>query len=307
MAFEVTLYRMLIFFFVLAVGFAAAKKGVISERFLPDLAKLITKVLLPVLIFYMTYMGTTRDAFVAGMPVLAFSVAFYLGLTVVLFALAKLMRLQGDCDKVFVFCFLFGNTGFVGTPLLAAIYPESGLLYMALFSIVDQALFWTFGIYLATARDRVVSFSLRSVVTPNTVALTLALVFALAGAPVPQLALDTLDVIGSATTALCMMYLGAMLCYSQWAQALKCKELYVGIAVKMVLLPIIAGHALMMFGLSEDMMVSLVIIASLPVMTVVPMIARAHGNEGDYAAGITVVTLVASVLTIPLVQLLAFS
>lgn len=178
---------------------------------------------------------------------------------------------------------------------------------MALFSIVDQALFWTFGIYLAAARDRAVSFSLRSVVTPNTVALTLALVFALVGVPVPQLALDTLDVIGSATTALCMMYLGAMLCYSQWAQALKCKELYVGIAVKMVLLPVITGHALMMFGLPEDMMVSLVIIASLPVMTVVPMIARAHGNEGDYAAGITVVTLVASVLTIPLVQLLAFS
>lgn len=48
----------------------------ISERFLPDLAKLITKVLLSVLVFYMTYMGTTRDAFVAGMPVLAFSVAF---------------------------------------------------------------------------------------------------------------------------------------------------------------------------------------------------------------------------------------
>lgn len=77
-------------------------------------------------------------------------------------------------------------------------------------------------------------------------------------------------------------------------------------AVKMVLVPIVIGHILMMFNLPADMMASLVIIASLPVMTVVPMIAKARGNEGDYAAGITVVTLVASVITIPLVQLLAF-
>ena len=43
---------------------------------------------------------------------------------------------------------------------------------------------------------------------------------------------------------------------------------------------------------------------SLPVMTVVPMIVAQRGNEGDYAAGITVATLVASVVTIPLVQFL---
>jgi len=50
----------------------------------------------------------------------------------------------------------------------------------------------------------------------------------------------------------------------------------------------------------------MVVLMSLPVMTVVPMIARAYGNCGEYAAGVTVVTLAASVVTVPVVQLLAF-
>lgn len=50
----------------------------------------------------------------------------------------------------------------------------------------------------------------------------------------------------------------------------------------------------------------MVAIMALPIMIVVPMIAKQNGHEGDYAAGMTVVTLVASAVTIPLVQPLAF-
>ena len=306
-AFSVTLYRMVIFFLILAVGFVAGKKGVFTRESLPQFAQVITKIMLPVLIFQMTYSSASAEALAGGLPVLVFSVAFYALLAAVLFALAKLMRLPGDRDKVFTFCFLFGNTGFVGIPLLAALYPETGMLYMAIFTIVDQAIFWTFGIWLATARNRqTAKFSPRSLVTPNTVALALALLMAVLEVPLPNVVSDTLGTIANATSAMCMMYLGAMLCFSEWAQALKCKELYVGIGVKMLVIPVIIGHVLMLFGLPEDMMVSLVLIASLPVMTVVPMIAKAHGDEGDYAAGVTVVTLVVAVASIPLVQLLAF-
>ena len=101
-----------------------------------------------------------------------------------------------------------------------------------------------------------------------------------------------------------MIYLGALLCFSNWLGALKCKELYVGILVKMIALPIIGGKILFALGWPVDVATSMIVIMSLPVMTVVPMIATQRGHEGDYAAGIAVATLVASVATIPLVQFL---
>ena len=144
MAFEVTAYRMAIFFFILLIGFVAGRADIIKNDYMPQLAQLITKVLLPVLTFYNTVAYTTCDDIIANWFVLVLSLVFYVVLAVLLFALAKVMRLEGDRDKVFTFCFLFGNTGFVGIPLLVALFPETGMLYMMLFSLVDQAPLSTF-------------------------------------------------------------------------------------------------------------------------------------------------------------------
>ena len=306
MAFEITLERMIIFFLILSIGFAAGKLSIITRDYLPQFAKLITKIFLPVLLFWSTFHGTTWQMVEDNAGVILFSAIFYASITVVTFLIAKAMRIRPDRDRVFMFCFIFGNTGFVGMPLLSALFPDTGLLYMALFSIVDQTVFWTFGIWLATARDRMMRFNLKSFLTPNIVALVLALSCIAIQVQLPQVICDTLSTVSSATSALCMMYLGAMLCFSKWSQALRCPELYVGIAVKMILLPVIGGHIMQAIGLPQEFCIAMVAIMALPIMTVVPMIAKQNGHEGDYAAGMTVVTLVASVVTIPLVQLLAF-
>ena len=113
MAFEVTLHQMIIFFLILAVGFVAGKKGVIKQESMPHLTQIISKILLPVLIFYGT-IATTKEAIAENAIIVVFAIVFYVVVTVILFATAKIMRLKGDRDKIFTFCFMFGNTGFVG-------------------------------------------------------------------------------------------------------------------------------------------------------------------------------------------------
>ena len=86
---------------------------------------------------------------------------------------------------------------------------------------------------------------------------------------------------------------------------LKRPELYVGIVVKMIVLPVVVGHLIAMTEIFPGQMVlALAIIMALPVMTVVPMMVANNGKEHEYATGITVVTLVASIVTIPLVVFL---
>jgi len=154
MVFSVVLHQMGVFFLIVIVGMAASRLGVVKRDYLKELASLVSKVFLPALIFYMTYHGTTRQQVLDNVPMIALAAGFYVVVSAIMKALALLLKPKGDRQKVFRFAFIFGNTGFVGIPLLAALYPESGLLYMALFSIVDQLLFWTYGVYLATASDR---------------------------------------------------------------------------------------------------------------------------------------------------------
>ena len=58
-------------------------------------------------------------------------------------------------------------------------------------------------------------------------------------------------------------------------------------------------------GLPYEIAAGMTLIMALPVMTVVPMIAKQYGNEGDFAAGITVATLVICMVTIPVVAYVA--
>ena len=318
------MHTMLIFFLILATGFVTGKIGVIKRDFLPELAKLITKVLLPCLIFYATVTGCTRQAMADNLPMMALAAGFYAAITLITLLLMKLMRLPYDQGRVFMFCFIFGNTGFVGIPLMSSVFPDLGLLYMALFGIVDTPVFWTLGVWLATPKERRAEHfegseaeggsvhSLRHMarnaadvlLTPNIVAMVLAFAFVLAEIPLPGLLADALSMVSSATSAMCMIYLGALLCFSDVLAAVRRKELYVGVTVKMVLLPCAIALLLHQTPLPSDMVTAITLIAALPTMTIVPMIAAQRGPYGDYAAGITVATLALSLITIPLVTFL---
>lgn len=233
---------------------------------------------------------------------------FYAVISLLMFVIAKLMRIEHDKDRVFQLCFIFGNTGFVGVPLLAAVFPDAGLVYMMMFSIVDQVVFWTYGIWLSTERCHDhghIHVNLRSFVSPNTVSIVLALIFVMTEVPIFEPLQLGLSTVSSATTGMCMLYLGALASFSRVLPVLKRPELYVGIVVKMIVLPVVVGHLIAMTEIFPGQMVlALAIIMAPPVMTVVPMMVANNGKEHEYATGITVVTLVASIVTIPLVVFL---
>ncbi len=307
MVFEVTLEQMTIFFLILAIGFAAAKTGIVKQESMPAFDQLITKILLPVMIFYPTCANCPRQDIFDNVALIGLSALFYAVISLLMFILARLLKLPHDKDRIFQFCFIFGNTGFVGIPLLASVFPQGGLVYMMMFSIVDQLVFWTYGIWLSTGRSHGHKhrFAIRMLLTPNVVALFAAVIFVLLQIPIADPLNMTLGTVSNATSAMCMIYLGVLVCFSNVLSVLKRPETYVGIGIKMILLPILAGRLLSWTPLPSDMVSALVIIMALPTMTVVPMLAAQNGDEGEYAAGITVVTLVTSMATIPLVVFLA--
>ena len=300
----VIIHQIIIFFAVMLMGCLAGKLGIIKKESLPDLASIISKILLPALCFYASYSGVTTKLLIDNVVVVVLAIAFYVFIAVSMCILSKLLRLNSDKSRIFQLAFVFGNTGFIGMPLLLAIFPEVGGLYLVLFSIPDQLLFWTYGVYLATASGEKADIKAKSFLNPNVIALCLALCFAVLGIKLPTVVVDIFRTVKDASCAVSLLYLGALFCYSDWKSAFKTKELYFGIGFKMIIVPLVLGLALKQTALPQSMICSMIILMSLPTMTVVPMIAEMRGGNGAYATGITVATLAASIVTIPLVSLL---
>ncbi len=292
---------MVSFALMLLLGAAAGRLGIVRKESLPDVIALVLKVLLPVMLFYLMYDGATREVLTSHLPMVAFAAAFYAAIIGVMAAMARLLCLEGDKSKAFQLVFVFGNTGFIGLPLLAAVFPETGVVNLALFMIVDQVVFWTYGVRLAAGSSGKVRVSPKNFFNPNIVAILLALAFVIAEVPLPGVVDETLSVLSGVASPLCMLCLGALCHFSDIGKALRSKELYFGVVVKMVALPLTAGSLLLMAPLPRDLVASAVIMMAMPTTTLVPLTVEAYGTQGDYAAVLTVATIALSVVTIPFV------
>ena len=287
------------FFLFLSVGYGSGAAGILHKSVLPDLGKLLTKILIPVMIFFSIYSDNSLAKLTAALPIFPAAVVFYLLLALILKAASAVLRLPPERSGVFRISFLFGNTGFVGIPLITSLFPANGMSFFALFSIVDQFALWTYGVFLVQAgKGR--KISLRSFINPASVSILLAILFVCTGIRLPSVLDNTVSALSKAASVLCMIYLGAMVRFTDLRPVIRKREVYYGIGIKQILFPLLSALLLSAVGIGGEMRGVLVVLSTLPTMTAVPIIVKNSGSDGDYAAGIAVMTFISSLFLIPL-------
>ncbi len=295
------------FALMLATGFLCAQANIVSRPSLSTAITLSTKVFLPAMLFSTICERMDGELVRAQLPMAALALAFYPAVIAVMKMLACALRLEEEKSAAFRLVFIFGNTGFIGLPVLDAAFPETGAANLVFFAIVDQLAFWTYGASLARkGRDKAGWKAMaKGFFNINIVAMALALALLAVGAPVPDAAVGFLDTLGAAATPLCMVCLGALCRLSDMKQVLREKELYIGTLVKMAALPLCAAPLLGMLPLAHDVYASMVLMMGMPPTVLVPLVVEANGGDGPYATALSVVAIALAVLTLPLVARLA--
>lgn len=304
-SFMVIFEQLVSFFLMMLVGYIAAKKRVTTREFLDRLATLIMKLLLPIMIFSNMMNGTSRAQLAGDLPALFMVAAIYGSLFVIFAIIARLLRLPKERADIFQAVFVFGNVGFIGLPLMLSVSPAHGGIYSALVSIIDQSLFWTYGLYLTTPRGKS-HFDWKNFINPAVCGIVVAILLLLCDLHIPDILENGLLKIGSAATPLSLIYMGGLLCFCNWTPVLRQKELYLGIVVKMILFPILFFAVVSQFVTNTDMTHTVSLIAGLPTMVAVAMFAQSTRKEGDYALGTVLATTVASLITLSIVSYVIF-
>lgn len=305
-SFMVILEQLVSFFLMMLIGYIAARKRITTREFLDRLASLIMKLLLPIMIFANMMNGTSRSQLAADLPAFFMALGIYGSLIVIFAVIAKILRLPKDRAQIFQAVFVFGNVGFIGLPLMLSVSPVHGGIYSALLSIVDQSLFWTYGLYLTTPTGKSAHFDWKNFINPAVCGIVLAIALLLLDVHLPEILENGLLKIGSAATPMSLIYMGGLLCFCNWTPVLRQKELYIGIAVKMLIFPIVYFMVVSHLVSNTDMTHTLSIVAGLPTMVAVAMFAQSTRKEGDYALGTVLATTVASLVTLSIVTYIIF-
>lgn len=297
------LEQICLFVIYILVGILMVKTKVLNRDTLETISRFVMKLAMPVMIFVNTVEGVDRSSLVKSLSLLGLTAVFYLCTYLLARLLVVLFHLQGDRAQVYRALAMFGNIGFMGIPIISSIYPQYGMLYIAVFTIIDQMVLWTLGVKLTSPGGKG-SFNPKKMVNPCTVAVVLSVVLVVIGVQLPGLLNAALEKIGGTATPLAMIYLGGVFaCMEVW-KYLRIREFYGIVLVKMLLFPVAYYLILKLLPLDPNIHMTIALLGAMPAMSSIVMMARASGSEGDYAMGGILVTTLCSIVTIPLASVL---
>jgi predicted permease len=294
---------------VVLIGAIAAKLKVLTIESRDMLSKVIFNISLPLMLFtnFLKLEATPRllaNSFV----VLSVSGFVILFLLVAGWITTRIFKITGREAAVFKAHSMFGNTIFLGFPLINALYGSEGLLYATMFQLVSNIIMWTAGVVVLTYGNGISwKKSILKVINPNTIATLLGLSFFLLSLKLPRIIVTPLSELGAANTWLSMLYIGAMLVFSNVGGLLKKKSIYIISFNRLIFVPAILISLFVLssslLGAAPDKMVSSVIIleASMPCMASVVIMAKELGADDHLAVGNVFVSTILSIVTLPLV------
>ena len=305
--FFIVLNQIGIFLILIIFGILAVKFGILDEHSLGSVSKLVMRMALPAYIFINTAEGATRQGLAESLLVIPLAIALYLMLFLLSLLLEKVFQLKGNRSHVFRAIVMFGNVGFMGIPLVVELYPDTALLYISLFTILDQGLFWTYGVSLtkpvSDQKEKVSLKNLKNLLSPALIAIVGATILVLLDIHLPKLLITTLSKLGASSMPLSLLYIGGMLSMTDVRKVLRCGELYAEICLKMLVLPLVFFMVMKLLNVPADMAGTMTFLTGLPAINMVAMLSKNNGSDGDYAVCAVMMTTIACLITLPLVSL----
>lgn len=296
----ILLRQMLIFLCIMMLGLYAAKKGVIDETASQKLSWIVVQIANPALVLTGCLdckAVERRELLFTG--VLAF--ALFFALMAVSCPVSLLISREKEKRSIYQVMLTFSNMGFMGIPLISAVYGEEAVLYASVFLIPFNLLIYTWGIARIRGRkEGGKRLSWKRILNPGLAAGILSVLICLMKISVPDTAAGLIEMLGGMTAPLSMLIIGASLAGVD-RRGLINRELILFSVFRLVLFP--AAGILALSALIENRLllgVCFVVLAS-PAGSMAAILAKQYeGDEDTAVRGVTLTTLL-SVVTMPAV------
>ena len=219
---------------------------------------------------------------------------------VVTLVLSKLLRLDNSKRYITAFMLLFGNTGFIGIPVIRALYGTEAVL-AAIWEMVNDVVIFTIGMMLiqmsAGAKLR---FEPKLFLNPGLIGVIVGLLRFLLDIRLPEVIGGAVEMVGDATTPLTMFLIGYQLGGLKAKEILKDASIYVISFTKLLIVPVLALIVLRVavgdFSLLEKV---LIMSFAMPAGSVSVIFSQQYRGETAFATKTVLLSTLFSIVTIP--------
>lgn len=299
--------QMLVIFVLISVGYVLIKRGILHPDASKSLSAIIANVCNPALMLMSVLDSEVEVTKAQLLQSFWICLGVYFTLICLGCIVPRIIRSPKSHRNAYNIMTIFGNVGFIGFPLVAALFGSEGVLYTVVFNVVYSLLIYTYGVFMIDSGDHSGESwkqRLKSLVNVGTVSGILCIIIYLGGIRLPDILNDSVTYMGRSTTFLSMVVIGIRLSQMSLRELLMDVRMYAFILVRQIIVPVALGLVLRQIMKDDVMFGSTVIIIAVPVGNMPLILAESSGKDGTiFSRGIILTTLV-SVITIPLVALL---
>ena len=288
---------------MIAVGFIAAKTGIMTEAGAACCTDIALIIATPCVIIK----SLMRKFDAAVMKSLLLAVALTLLVQVLMITLGTLLLRSKDLkrQRTLRFGSIFANCGFMSLPLQEVMLGDDGTLYGSAYVIMFNLVVWSYGVYLISGDKRYIQPK-KLFVNPGIAGLLIGLIIFVFSVPVPRVLSSTVNYLAAIYTPLPMLIIGYHLSKTNVLKAFKDFQCIIAVLLRLIVYPLVSLGVLYLFGIRGTLLVSAIISLSAPVAAVTTMFSSKFGG-GDTALSVDMVSLstVLSIVTMPAVITLA--
>ena len=306
MGFSAIYNQITILFLLIIVGYVCGKLQIITKSMIQDFTTFILQVATPALIIGGMIIPRTSEKLKASIVILIISFSIYAGSFVFGNLVTKIINPTQSQKGIFRFALMFSNTVFMGFPVIQTIFGSEAIFYTAIYNIPFNMLVYTVGIALVSTKKETYRINIKALINPGVIASITGFIIFVLAIPVPEVIKGVLDLIGSVTTPISMLVIGAMLSALPISKMFNNWRLYIISIIRVLVLPLIVYLVLkVILPIDDVMLIGVpVIITAMPVAANAALIVQEYGSEPEVASQCVFISTLISVISIPLLSLL---
>ena len=291
-------------FILMGLGALGAKTGLLRPEGKQTLSNLLVNLVVPAMIINSYRMDFSPEILRNLLAAFALStLSILLGLVITLLFTA---RNKDSRTPIFRFACVFSNAGYMGLPLISALFGSEGLLYASAYFTIFNFLLWTLGYSIVSGSSDPKKVAGSLLHCPAIYAIVVGLVLYLFQIPLPTLITQPMELLGNMNTPLSMLITGMLIASGDLRRILTDKHIWELTVVRMFFIPVLTIAAFAALGLFRYGMATQVVLLleCCPAAAITSVFAVQFRHDEQFAAGSVVLTTLLSILFLPLCALI---
>lgn len=290
--------QLIIMFAMLALGVWMKRSKMMSETTFKELGVFLLYVISPIVVFRGYLVAPTQ---VNTMRLLvSFGASFVLLLMII--GIATLIYRK---DGLSIFASIFTNSGFMGIPLVVALFSQEAVFVLSPFLSWLFVIQWTLGIVVVTKDPRSMSFK-KVILNPVIIATIVGVIVYFLHIPIPEVLDEFLGRIGVMLMPVAMIVLGSSFAHLSFKNVFLDARVWLMVLVRLFVLPLFVVVALSVIAKDFELVAYTLLVAmSAPIGANVAILAQQYNKDITLAASQIMLTTLFSIISMPLMVFIA--